>query len=473
MDQERSAAENDGLDVIIVGAGFAGLTAARELNRQGLSVHIVEARARIGGRTWLDHRLGRDLEIGGTWVHWTQPYVWAELKRYGIGTVPSPEPQQAFWWADGARRAGAPADLLELIGTCNAQFVQDSRRYFPEPFSPLASDDFKEIDHIAVQDRIREQFPAGTARDILESFWALNFNGPLEDAALTQALRWVALTNGDWAVSFEACATYKIQGGTAALANAILQDTQAGMDFGFTAAGIVDDGHSVTVRSTGGRTVTAKTAIVTVPMHVLPGIVFEPPLPPAKTDGARRGQISKGVKVWIRLRGERAPFVALGNADWPLNFFQAEYTLDGDTIVVGFGPDASKLDAADRAAVQAQLARLVPGVEVLEVATHDWVADPLAGETWPMHRTGFLANHLAALQAGHGNVLFAGSDIANGWGGFIDGAIESGMEAALEAASIVSGRTGTALTDNNSSLVDKAAAGAAAKLDPTAIFPNS
>ena len=79
-----------------------------------------------------------------------------------------------------------------------------------------------------------------------------------------------------------------------------------------------------------------------------------------------------------------------------MNFFQAEYTLDGDTIVVGFGPDASKIDAADRAAVQAQLARLVPGVEVLEVATHDWVADPLAGETWPMHRTGFLANHLAA-----------------------------------------------------------------------------
>jgi monoamine oxidase len=46
-------------------------------------------------------------------------------------------------------------------------------------------------------------------------------------------------------------------------------------------------------------------------------------------------------------------------------------------------------------------------------------------------------------------MLFAGSDIANGWGGFIDGAIESGMEAALAAASNIAGRTGTALTDNN------------------------
>ena len=440
MEQENSAREQNP-DVIIVGAGFAGLTAARELIRQGLAVHIVEARDRIGGRTWLDHRLGRELEIGGTWVHWTQPYVWAELKRYGIGTVASPEPERAFWWADGGRREGAPGTLLDLIGEFNGQFVKESRAFFPQPFRPLATDAFKEIDHVSVQDRIRDQFPAGTARDILESFWALNFNGPLEDAALTQALRWVALTNGDWAVNFEACATYKIHGGTAALADAMLKDAGAAIDFGFTVAGIADDGGTVTVRGTDGRRLSAKTAIVTVPLHVLERVAFEPPLPSAKAEGARRGQVSRGVKVWIRLRGEQAPFVALGHADWPLNFFQTEYTLDGDTIVVGFGPDATKIDASDAAAVQAQLARLLPGVEVVDVATHDWVADPLAGETWPMHRTGFLTNHLAALQSAHGNVLFAGSDLANGWGGFIDGAIESGMEAALDAASLLTPAT--------------------------------
>ena len=434
MAQHNSAMEQD-LDVVIVGAGFAGLTAARELTRQGLKVRIVEARDRIGGRTWLDHRLGRDLEIGGTWVHWTQPYIWAELKRYGIGTVASPEPQRAFWWADGGRREGAPGTLLDLIGRHNGEFTKESRTYFPEPFRPLATDAFKDIDHISVQDRIREQFPAGNARDILESFWTLNFNGPLEDAALTQALRWVALTNGDWAVNFEACATYKIQGGTAALAEAILEDSRAAVDFGFAVEGMTDDGGSVTLRSADGRTISARAAIVTVPLPVLGTIDFQPPLPPAKDEGARLGQVSRGVKVWIRMRGEHAPFVALGQADWPLNFFQAEYMLDGDTIVVGFGPDATKIDASDAAAVQDQLTRLVPGVDVLDVATHDWVADPLAGETWPMHRTGFLGNHLAAMQSGHGNVFFAGSDIANGWGGFIDGAIESGMEAALAAAS--------------------------------------
>ena len=427
-------------DVVVVGAGFAGLTAARELSRRGLSVHIVEARHRIGGRTWLDHRLGRDLEIGGTWVHWTQPYVWAELKRYGLDTTPSPDPERAYWWAAGARHEGAPEELLALIGQTNGDFVKESRTYFPEPFKPLAREDFKAIDEVSVLARIREQFPAGAARDVLESFWTLNFNGPLESAALTQALRWVALTNGDWAVNFEACATYKILGGTTALAAAMLADSKATVEYGFTVETVSDNSGSVDIRSVDGRTVSARTAIVTVPLHALKTVTFEPPLPIAKADGIRLGQVAKGVKVWLRLRGEHAPFVALGGADWPLNFFQAEYTQGGDTIAVGFGPDAAKIDVEDRAAVQAQLARLVPGAEVLEVAGHNWVDDPLSGETWPMHRTGFLSTFLQAMQLPHGKVHFAGSDLANGWGGFIDGAIESGMEAANDAAALLAAR---------------------------------
>jgi len=77
-------------DVVVVGAGFAGLITARELTRQGLNVVVLEARDRIGGRTWTDHRLGRDLEMGGTWLHWTQPHSWAEVTRYGLEVTRGP-----------------------------------------------------------------------------------------------------------------------------------------------------------------------------------------------------------------------------------------------------------------------------------------------------------------------------------------------------------------------------------------------
>ena len=58
-------------DVIVIGAGFAGLTAARDLTAsRDLSVLLVEARDRVGGRTCTVRELGGEFEIGGQWVHW-------------------------------------------------------------------------------------------------------------------------------------------------------------------------------------------------------------------------------------------------------------------------------------------------------------------------------------------------------------------------------------------------------------------
>ena len=80
------------VDVVVVGAGFAGLTAARRLQQEGRSVVVLEARDRVGGRI-LNHTFadGTIVELGGQWVGPTQDRVLALADELGVGTFPSYE----------------------------------------------------------------------------------------------------------------------------------------------------------------------------------------------------------------------------------------------------------------------------------------------------------------------------------------------------------------------------------------------
>ena len=74
-------------DVVVVGAGPSGLTAARELKKAGLSVAVLEARDRVGGRTWTDTIDGAMLEIGGQWVSPDQTALLGLLDELGFERV--------------------------------------------------------------------------------------------------------------------------------------------------------------------------------------------------------------------------------------------------------------------------------------------------------------------------------------------------------------------------------------------------
>ncbi|WP_400994799.1 flavin monoamine oxidase family protein [Agromyces sp. GXQ0307] len=463
--EDRPTTATD-VDVLVLGAGFAGLTAARELSQRGLSVRVLEARDRIGGRTWYAEGLGRGLELGGTWVHWTQPHVWAELARYGIGTVPSPAPTIAHWWEGGAARSGDPDELLARLDEPNRRLTADARRVFPRPFRPLEQRDLvASIDRETIAERIAALDLPDADRALLETFWTLNVNGAIDEAAYTQALRWVALTNGDWAVNFEACASYKVDGGTGRLAQAIADDSGAEFRFGSPVVAIEQDDESVRVTTADGQVHTAGYAVATFPLATLARVRIAPALPQAMRAAASAGQVGRGTKVWFRLEGVTEPFVAFGEKHWPLNFFQGEYP-DGDgIIVIGFGPDASALDPTDAAAIERVIGRLIPSARVSAVAAHDWVADEFAGETWPMHRPGYLSHALPGFHAGHGRLRFAGADYAHGWGGFIDGAIESGL---IEARRILADLADRADRADGADLTTEADLAADGDLDPAA-----
>jgi monoamine oxidase len=102
-------------DVAVIGAGMAGIIAARDLSQKGHSVVLLEAHDRIGGRTYTDHAFNGelDLDLGGGHVHWTQPHVWRELQRHGMSLKPPVEVGRFYWLADGAVHSGRSEDLYE------------------------------------------------------------------------------------------------------------------------------------------------------------------------------------------------------------------------------------------------------------------------------------------------------------------------------------------------------------------------
>ena len=132
--------------------------------------------------------------------------------------------------------------------------------------------------------------------------------------------------------------------------------------------------------------------------------------------------------------GRHPIFFGNGPQDLPLNFVWTEYDDPGSQLLVGFGASPKLLDIADRDAVEKAIRAYLPDARVTDVFGHDWTADPWSLGTWCMYPPGMLTGALAELQRPEGNLFFAGSDIASGWRGFIDGAIESGAVAALGAA---------------------------------------
>ena len=123
----------------------------------------------------------------------------------------------------------------------------------------------------------------------------------------------------------------------------------------------------------------------------------------------------------------------------PITFIATERMFDdGSQLIVAFGPDAHRLPPTDDEAVRRAFAEMLPAASrVGDVTGHDWCADEFSRGTWSVLRPGQLTGALRSLQAPHGRVVFAGADLANGWNGFLDGAIESGLTAARSVSRLL------------------------------------
>jgi monoamine oxidase len=425
------------LDAIVIGGGFAGVTAARELTFAGLDCTLIEARDRLGGRTWYREWGGDEIEMGGGWVHWHQPHAWAELTRAGQGIGRSDSAELVTWAVDGERRSGPMDERHAIAVSAWDRFNEPAAAALPRPHDPLfALPALAPYDAQTIAQRISELGLGAEERDVLTAELEALAHGYLDDAGAVSVLRWHALSGSTLELTQETGGVYTFGAGTKGLIDAMAAQAPFAQWLSTPVDSIRSVSDGVEVRTRTGDVLRARTCVLTVPLNVLPHILFDN-LSQAKREAIAAGQASRGIKLWLRVRGEARGINAIAPAH-PFGYLMTDRILpDGSQLLIGFGRDAAAIDADDRDAVQKALDELVPGLEIVDTITHDWLTDEFARGTWAIHRPGWYTQHHAAMRGPEHGLVFAGSDLADGWSGFVDGAIESGLRAAHQVQALL------------------------------------
>ncbi|TWD50722.1 monoamine oxidase [Agrobacterium vitis] len=435
--QKKSMVKDDQsfFDVIIIGGGFAGCTAARELGNAGLKTLLLEAREVLGGRTHTGQYNGHQMEFGGTWVHWCQPHVWAEMNRYGLGVVESSGavPDTAAWMVDGQVRTEESTIYLDIFTNAMQKFCDvdgsGGATIFPQAHAPFATDTWKQFDSMTCLERLDQLDMTAEEKALLNAWISICSHNDPSLAGFVDMLKWYSLGDFNVALLWDRCGHYKIKEGTSALIQHLVEDGKPEIKLSTAVTNIRQEADSVSVHVESGETYHARRVICAVPLNTLANVKFDPPLMEAKTTASEQKHTGGGLKFYFTIDKDVGNFLASAPYPFPISMFWTDYVDGGRTTMVGFA-SPSNINLMDPETLTPYIQRFIPDAKVLSTEGYAWAEDKYIQGTWCFYRKGQFTNALAALQQPEGLIHFASADSANGWRGFIDGAIERGNHCA-------------------------------------------
>lgn len=450
-----SAKRPQRVDVAIVGAGLAGLTAATELRRRGAAVHVIEADVRVGGRIWTGRaKDGTPLNYGATFIGPGQDRIAALARRLGVETYDTYNAGSNVLVFGGRRDVYTgtipPVDPAALVEGAVAIERLNAMAGELDPAAPWAAARADEYDGQTMETWKLANVQTAGARKLLDLAVNALFSVESRDISLLYVLFYIRSAGSLSALVDTAGGAQEKQftGGSQQIPDRL-------------AAAL---GRSrVTLRSpvrriatTGDRTVVtsdrislrAKRVIVAVPPPLAARIEFLPGLAARKDQLWQRlpmGSIGKAIAVYDRPFWRAKGLSGQSTSDeGPINAtFDISPASGSPGVLMGFidGQDArehSRRSAAERRARSlAQLATFF-GEEARSPREYQ---DVLWDEL-PLHRgcpvavpgPGALTGYPGVLHEEDGAIRFAGTELATTWAGYMDGAIQSGLETAQAVA---------------------------------------
>ena len=432
----------DARDVIVIGGGFAGSVTARDLAHRGYKVTLLEAQGRLGGRAFTSEFAGKIYEAGALMLSWKEPFIWAEVTRYGLEIEPiagALAPEWCYWIADGEAKSAAPEEFYEIYVPPILKFFEDAGTVFPYPYAPMTNrETVEKLDSLSVMDRVMT-LPTRQDRDFADNWASVPLGRAGTDVGLASSL---ALTSAFGGVqsSLEG-ASYRLKKGSSTLVEKIVEDGGFEYRLHSPVASVEQSDEGVKVTIEGGETFKASIVVLAVPVNTYENIDFTPPLSPEKLTVSKGNMAGgQGVHINARLKGKMPPILAVAPSSMPLHLLLTTDILEDSVIVDGYGPDATLFDGGDPQAVQGVIRQWIPDVVVLETVSYRWDLDPYSQGTWCGFGPGVLSKYYDALREPEGNVYFASGDSATAFRGFMEGAVESGVRVARDVHNVLKTR---------------------------------
>ena len=441
------------VDVVVVGAGFAGLAAARDLTAAGRSVAVVEARDRVGGRV-LNASIGggKIVEVGGQWVGPTQDRVMELAKDLEVETFPTYDTGSRvlhFGGRRGTYKGTIPRInpfVIADVGRAQARLESLAKKVpLDAPWTAVRAETW---DAITFETWLRRNTLTKAGRMLLALGVEAVFACEPGDVSLLHVL-FYAHSAGSFQMAIDTgggAQQDRLVGGSQVLCDKMadaLGSEAVTLDSPVRAIKVV--GERAAVESDNGSW-SARRVIVSLPPLLAGRIDYDPVLPPWRNQLTQRTPMGSVIKCnaiydepfW---RADGLSGQATGDGEGARVVFDNSPPDGKPGVLLGFleGDEARRLGKAGaevrrRAVLDSFVRYFGPkAANPVEFVELDWQAEQWSGGCYgTLFGPNVWTRYGHALREPVGPIHWAGTETASVWSGYMDGAVSSGQRAAAE-----------------------------------------
>jgi monoamine oxidase len=457
-------ASASGAEVIVVGAGIAGLVATHRLKQAGVPVRLHEAQARIGGRMWsANDRFGpgQVVELGAELIDTPHVQMRALAEEFGLVlddfTTDLPMPEAEVWHFGGRRYT--TAEVAEAFRPVAAAIVRDMA-VFDDALLPSARDPERgrALDGLSISDWLTRNGVGGWLKALIEVAYTTEMGLDCDEQSALNLLSLIGTDPGEFVVFGASDERYHVRGGNDLIVRRLADRVADRLEPESRLVRLALDGTGGGYRlifERGGvaREVRASHVVLALPFTLLRQVQIDLPLPPATMQairGLRYGSNAKlmigfGERIWRTRHGS----TAASFSDLPYQTSWETTRLQGGAggVLVNFvggrhGVAIGQGSAAEQAErTVADLERLYPGLAATRAGQSQlrmhWPSNPYVLGSYSCYQPGDWTRYRGIIGEPVGRLHFAGEHASFDNWGFMEGAAETGTGAAAAIAAEV------------------------------------